>query len=483
MNIFISPIQSRQYPNFQAGKVIYKEFKQIPSLTCACCGEKMIKAESRDRFFKHVSQPLNKMVKKGLFKEWFKKIPIANVLAEFCVKHPDESLSEIIWDDENFKKLNEACKKSGDLIGEVVATSHSELRSAKAVLRRMEPFRDFIKPEKKEAFDLLTTYAGQYPRKTLTEIINLDEVQKFHTELLRNNKKVNEMLNEACYTRIEKLIKKENSEADTKKIKKTMVNILHKYYRRGSETVNLNIESFLKEYLAQNNCEKVLDKVLFEVKKIRIENVHDSNRFFLNVKKKGYDDGKIVRYFIDPSIATFEHVKPKSAGGTVNINNGIILCSECNGKRSDTPYSEFIQYNPQMPYNTQKQIQQISELILQGRIAGDCKDWPIRIASTLYENSDGKINPDISSYCKKASRKFSKEVENRTAEMNEAQQKISANNKENDEIEKQIDELLKRQRNLCDELQELRESLKEKGIQNKKDKALLKEMNKLLQKK
>lgn len=460
-------------PSFNASKTIYKEFKQIPNLTCACCGEKMIRSEAQDRLFKNLSQPISKLIKKDIFKEWFKEIPIGIVLAEFCAKFPKDTLDKIITDKTNYKKLNEACKKNKCLLTQVLATSHSELRSSKAVLHRMKPFRNYMYREKQEVYDLLSSYAQLYPRKTLTEIVNLDEVQKFHTILLRKENEKKDKLNSAYIKRIENIIKKQNPNADIEKLNKGFSNIFHKSYRKNIEHTTSRVKEFLENYLRENNCEQISEKVLSEAKNLKIKSSQDSNRFFINAKKNKYDDGQIVRYFIDPSIATFEHILPKSNGGTVSKNNGIVLCQECNGKRESIPYSEFVQYNPRMPYNTQKQILQIGDLILQGRIAGDCKDWPIRIATTLYKYSEGKINPDITSYCRKASIKIKGQIEQRTAEMNSIQKQLNENKNKIEELGYGPYELYETNRTLIEELST-------KGVENKKDKALLKEFNKIL---
>lgn len=472
MKINIISSNSNSALNFKSKKIIYKEFKQIPNLTCACCGKKMIHAEIRDKLFKNVSQPIGKLIKKGVFKEWFKELPIAIVLAEFCAKFPEDTLDKIITDKTNYKKINEACKKNKCLLTQVLDTSHSELRSAKAVLHRMKSFRNYMYDEKQEVYDLLSSYAQLYPRKTLTEIVNLDEVQEFHTTLLRKENEKKDKLNSVYIERIKNIIKKHNPNADIEKLDKGVLNIFHKSYRKNIEHTTSRIKDFLENYLKDNHCENISERVFSIAQNFKIKNSQDSNRFFINAKKNKYDDGQIVRYFIDPYIATFEHIIPKSYGGSASRNNGIILCQDCNRKRESTPYAEFIQYNPQMPYNAQKQILQIADLILQGRIAGDNKDWPIRIANTLYENSDGKINPDITSYCKKAYKKIQKQIKQRTKEINTIQKQINENKAKIENFNEKSYDIYKTNQTLIDEIST-------KGVENKKDQALLKELEKM----
>ena len=62
----------------------------------------------------------------------------------------------------------------------------------------------------------------------------------------------------------------------------------------------------------------------------------------------------------------------------------------------------FAQYHPLMPYHAQKQVEQISNLILTGKLDSSFATYPIEIASTYETASKGKIKIDSSAYCKKS---------------------------------------------------------------------------------
>ena len=98
-----------------------------------------------------------------------------------------------------------------------------------------------------------------------------------------------------------------------------------------------------------------------------------------------------------------------------------------------------------MPYNTQKQIKFLSDLILQGDLPDIYKEWPIKIARSLYDYTDGKINVDVSSYCKKMANKANKRI----AERNQAIEKMR----------EAKDEKLSRKQNLLDEIKEIDDSM------------------------
>ena len=178
----------------------------------------------------------------------------------------------------------------------------------------------------------------------------------------------------------------------------------------------------------------------------------------------------IKRYFIiysilKPSVASFEHIKPKWDKGGDNIANGIIMCRRCNQMRNRTPYGEFIEYHPMMPYNTQKQIMQISDFILNGKLNDEYKFWPIEVARTLEEYTDGKIKPDISDYCKRGARKI-KKIERARSEIIDNKTKLLRENKAKKEaLLKELQKLEAETKNIKDERSNLiRESTRDKSL-------------------
>jgi hypothetical protein len=62
-----------------------------------------------------------------------------------------------------------------------------------------------------------------------------------------------------------------------------------------------------------------------------------------------------------------------------------------------------------MPYYAQKQVEQISNLILTGKMDSSFATYPLEIASTYEVESKGKIKIDSSDYCKRSERKIKRE--------------------------------------------------------------------------
>ena len=104
------------------------------------------------------------------------------------------------------------------------------------------------------------------------------------------------------------------------------------------------------------------------------------------------------------------------------------------------------------------------------------KSGSIKIASTLYEHSGGKIDVDITSYAQKASRKYTKEVKKRAGEISVAHKDLAEKKKQIKEIEQQLKELYS-------EAYVLKDEITTKSQESCRDKALLKQLNEVLEKK
>ena len=472
MNLTITPIRYNNYqPNFGASKVVYKELKQIPKLTCACCGKKMIPTETLGKAIKSITQPLLTLIKKGVFTDYFKDISIASLLTDLAIKHPKDSLDKILMNEEYHKEMTKTCRSKYLAIK---LASESELRSANIVLKRLAPFREFMSEDEKEIYDFFCAYAKENPRKRLSEIVQLDNVQQMHNASYQIMKEKNKKLNDLHLNRIENLIKKDTPEIRVDKIIKDIRELIL--------TSTITNEEFLckTKILLEKSLLKIKNpstkKKIFNEAQLLQKRPKDADTFFVMAKRRKWNDFAIIQNLIWPSMATFEHVRPKIKGGDNSIYNGIVLCEDCNSRRSEIPYGEFIQYNPRMPYNAKKQLLQISDLILHGRISSEYKDYPIKIASTLYELSDGKIDVDITSYAQKASKKYTKEVNKRVGEIQVAHKELAEKKKQIEEMEQQLKELYS-------ETYVLKDEITTKSQENTKDKALLKQLNEVLEKK
>ena len=453
MKIF--SINQQNNTNFKSAYTkSYQSIKAIKGTTCACCGKEMIDAIDITKAFSAVSKPLSKMLLSGKFNSWSDKLPILSTLVKFAQKFPNDSFDKIfISSHENFKELssailatlpdNDPTASHRDLLNvrdQLINDFRSELKPARTTLKRFKTFRDKLKDKEKEIFDLLEYYADLNPRATLKEIINDPKILNFHKDIHIKHRIKNERIRNLHFNRIDKMIAKENPDAVEffAEVRERGMQIL---LRDFDPEANLpNLKNLYKEALKQNGCERITNRVMDELKQMPIENII-ADSFFGYAALKQLNDGEILEELLIPSYKTFEHIKARSTGGEDKAENGILLCKKCNFARSSIDYREFLEYHPYMPYHTQKQILQISDAILKGRVDGTSRYWPFQVATTLRENSGEKLNPDLTSYCKKSARKIKKVREQRTEQINAYNESIDAAKKEMEELRQRMNAL------------------------------------------
>lgn len=447
---------------FKGGK--YQEIKFLPKLSCACCGKKMISSKDYYKAFSVIAKPLSKIINGKAFSYWAKQPSIWAILQDFAAKYPKFSLDKIMSDKENRVILKKALKSMAyeneavlqcnndiekekmvdkiilDDYGDILNRSRSVLKGSSVVMKRMTPFKKCLDGEKLATFEQLEIYAQKYPRKTLSEIINMDEIYKFHkTKDLLQRAETREKL-DFHFNNIEKLIKKVDPESedmifDLKKEVESLFDICGDVSRRIYEA-----KQIYKQALAKYKDKNLEKKVMAEIEQLPTTFI-TKDSFLVYAKNHNYGDARIISSLLVPSEVSFEHILPKRHQGKDFSGNGIVLCRDCNRKRGATPYEEFVQYHPRMPYYTQKQVRMIANYILEGRMPDDFRLWPIQVAKTLNENSNGIINPDVSNYVRKALQKSNEKLEMNTNIMQDIKNERNEKFTIIEELQKKIEEI------------------------------------------
>ena len=115
------------------------------------------------------------------------------------------------------------------------------------------------------------------------------------------------------------------------------------------------------------------------------------------VKYADRSQEEIAKRLIRVSMATIEHVKPDSKNGKNSISNFLLTSASANNIRSNMPLNKFIDMFPNVPKNCQKYIEQIISILKSGGLKGS-ETYPFRIKKTLFKESKGRIDLDLSSY-------------------------------------------------------------------------------------
>ena len=146
--------------------------------------------------------------------------------------------------------------------------------------------------------------------------------------------------------------------------------------------------------------------------------------------------------------------------------NGIVLCKDCNWKRSNFPYSEYVKYHPEMKKNAQRQINQICNFILNGKLPDIYRYYPIEIAEALEQYSEGTLQLDVNKYIQKAMKKARARVDANKIQILEI---YNTSNEEKKKIKALQNEIEARKQ----EIQANQENINELAQQNHHEYALI----------
>ena len=336
-----------------------KAIKMIPNITCACCGQKVINPESADKAWAAVTKPISSVLKKGDFNQWKDFPKIMAVLKSFSERFAGASLDRIIATSDNYLELRDAVfsdvtelgiKDSREPDPHMIAkkqiyylqnASRNSLRSSSVVMERFEIFKDKLHGCKKEIFEQFQIYAKKYPRKSLSEIINMDDIYKFHA--MKNILQRAESREKLDYhfSNIKEMILQKRPELSEKtdELKEQALEI----YAHGNDTqMHLaKMKKLYEEVLKENGIENLKWKVFDELEKIP-KTFTTVDSFMVYAKKHNFSDGAIISSLITPSMSSYEHIIPKSRYFDNSYSNKVICEASVNHLKDRELGYEFI---------------------------------------------------------------------------------------------------------------------------------------------
>ena len=410
--------------------IYISDMRELPHLNCACCDVEMLKNSEVNKFLnKKIYYPasisLQKIKTEKIFNE--KKASASMLkaykyLRSYANKNPKLSMEEILA-----RLRNKNIEKN---FPQDVIDSFSQIRDLTKLvahnskymideLNKLNP--DFHKLEKK-VFKELKKLAQEYPDETFYSILNKPQINKKYLTALQHKEMVvldnilKETENETpeFKTKINELVQNARLVFSVES-----VDIMHK---RGRV-----IESF-KEFLSTEPDKTKAAKILKLINQLP-DSKTDVDAFMIKGAQK--NSNAIIEILINRLRNTREHVKPHhrvNDNGPSTIYNYICLCGKCNTERKRTEYDIFIQSHPEMPKNTQKQLNKIIYYVNSG-ILRKHDDYPEKIKIALDKESKGLINVDISNLnlsAAKANRKLRQDIyieEKRIKQMKEEMHK------------------------------------------------------------
>lgn len=242
----------------------------------------------------------------------------------------------------------------------------------------------FIKNEDKFPFEqkiagLLTKISQKSPDKNLQELL-IEILPDAEKKLLKKQKKI---LNKLPAI-IEKITGETKKQAFDKldEINRSLVGTFKKQKAiKDFQEINEQETSIANKTLLKESLE-----ALFTLPAAR-NDVHA-----LIVKYSRRSPREIGEILLDPFLASAEHIRPVSDGGLCKQSNYLGVHKFCNEARGSEPFPAFLNNNPEVIPNIEKQLKIILIKIEAYEAPFELDNYPVQVAATLKRLSYGKIN-------------------------------------------------------------------------------------------
>lgn len=396
--------------------------KNLEGMVCACCGKPTMSVDAFVKALIPLTKSLKYNIENGALKQTQRAYPkiwsILNYLAE---TFPDKSLEEIIETDKASQhelklaavlsvKTTDAGpntvarvkedKEIDRLYFDTLGYARAFMEPASKVIKGLLPFKKYIEATdeiKKATFEQFEIYARKYPDKTLSEIVQMEEIYQFH--------KLKNFLQRAAtrekldyhFDNIRNLIEEQNPDAAMffDELKESSLQMFVEEFDTAARLYKIK-ESY-KKVLKEYGCENLEQQVMNELDKVPLTfNTVDS--FFMVAHDHNYTDGLIIASLFNPIANCEQFIEKIEDGGNSIVSNKIVMHRLCAHRRMQRPYSEFIKYHPEAVQSAPLQVQIVADKISDGTLSSNLAYYPYTVARTYRRATDGAIQIDTKDF-------------------------------------------------------------------------------------
>ena len=425
MQVFFEGINQQAFEG-RYPKGIFYDVRDIPNLTCAKCGEKMIRRQEAESFLSKIRPALSVCLKKSKELQQSKEFPLLDMIAKM---YPKENIDKVL----SHTKVEEIKKIPIFVINIIKRITYN----APLVVKRLQKYKNYMSDAKLELLDLMEVYAKRYPDKNFEEIVEIPNVYNYHLQRVLMEKALLEQKAQKVFAKMEKVV--------------------HKYGKECLEDlrfVNIDVAKTIKNRTRQDDSEEFLEQLYKNVlSKITNEKDNDIFRKYINelpiaelnadriivrLADTGSSNGMI--YHLLSRTNTFEHIIPQSKKGANTPKNGLCMCAECNGRRGTLPYTKEFQMLPDFGKHIQRQLSTVMRYILHGKLL-HYDTYPQEVKKTLYKESGNTFKLNIKKYTEAQIEKTKKNIE-------EKKERIRNTNRKLYNVNRNIERLLNKQKKL-----------------------------------
>lgn len=264
----------------------------------------------------------------------------------------------------------------------------SACRNLREKLNILSRYAGYMQPVEHRIYDHIVYYTDSNPEKGISDCL-ASRLDYHLTKLRLEEFKVIDRVD------TESALLSPQTQMELRKVTtETRIRILD----NGGNNMFFKRKSFLAALGEIKPSNPYEDKVLSAIMNLALflpTSGSSENAFVVKYSRREEDD--VLRRLLIGSVATIEHVKPHSTGGKDVISNFLMVSNDGNKYRENIPLSAYIDRNPGIPEYCQIHIEEIITSIHKGAMKGN-ESYPYKIKKTLFDESEGRILLDISSY-------------------------------------------------------------------------------------
>lgn len=420
-------------PAFKAD--YFQSIKNLPNMTCGYCGRKTLSIEKYMQSIISTSLPLKKQLEKGVLnylkqilpKTWEKIKTLAELyplstLDEITHSKKAEinnnyvelksSVVEDINANDEYKNLNKREKHRiiDKIFFDLNDIGRSYMKQCSIVIENLLPIASYLDGEKKKVFEQFEIYSQKYPDKSLSEIVKESDVYIFHLNEFTLQKNEKKQKTNYHFKNILKTVEKNNPEniAKFQELQKQAFKIL--YSVKGANKRKYLVENLYREAFREHNFKNIEEEYIINELRQIPESYVSKDSFFIEAKDRNFTDAEIVNALFGNLLTSEKHIIELEHGGYDEVGNKIVVCRNCNTRSKFLSYEEKLNYYPDIVKNTQKQIDYITNSLLNNELNERLRAYPIYAVENLKKASNNKIKLDITDYCHKTIKRSKQKV-------------------------------------------------------------------------
>ncbi|MDD3593929.1 MAG: hypothetical protein PHX18_04810 [Candidatus Gastranaerophilales bacterium] len=261
-----------------------------------------------------------------------------------------------------------------------------KMAKGQTLIEELTKYEGRIKGIEKQVLKKVKINAKKHPDKNLKELFkqmyrnSIQQLENSQQKVIAKVMKLSDGLEGRTYITVKKDIKTVNT-------------LLQK--RRNSQVFKRKtfITSFYKLIMEEENPrnKKILELIAQKAKGLPTSG-NSTDAFIVKYHRRRIDE--IAQRLLDASLASTEHVNPRSCGGVNDPSNYLVQCKYCNSERSSLEYKDWLKKHPEMKRNIQVHIDKVISLILNEQING-YDFYPLVIKYTLVKESKGLLDINI----------------------------------------------------------------------------------------